>query len=274
VRGLQGKVAVVTGGGNGIGRACCERFAEEGVDVVVVDILEEAGAATMAAIAERGGRSIFVTADAANPADNDAMVERAVDAFGGVDILVTAAGIAWRGYRSGDVAAQEAMLERGRTPAGPAERFVDTPLEDWQAVLDINLTGTLLSIQSAARRMLAQERGGAIVTIASIAAKHPEAGAVAYGVSKAGVWMLTKHAAALLAASGIRVNAVGPGFIDTNMTRIIQDVGLADAVLAQVPMRRFGRPSEIADAVAFLASDEASYVTGELLHPDGGFFTD
>jgi len=274
VRGLDGKVAVVTGGANGIGRACCERLAAEGVAVVVADLLEDTGNATAKALVDGGGRAVFVPLDAASPEANEAMVAGAVAAFGAVDILVTAAGISFKGYTSGDATATPAWIEAGRTTADPAHRFVVTPLDEWRAVLDVNLTGTLLAVQAAVRQMLAQGTGGAVVTVASIAAKHPEAGGVAYGVSKAGVWMLTKHAAALFAGVGIRVNAVGPGFVDTNMTRVVHDIGMTDTVLSTIPMRRFGRPSEIADAVAFLASNEASYFTGELLHPDGGFFTD
>ncbi len=118
-------------------------------------------------------------------------------------------------------------------------------------------------------------RGGSIVTIASIASKHPEPGTSRYGVSKAGVWMLTKHAAPLLAAAGIRVNAVGPGFIETNMTPIVRErPELNERFLGDIPMGRMGTPDEVAAVVAFLASDDASYFTGEILHPDGGYYTD
>lgn len=271
MRGLQGKVAIVTGGGNGIGRSCCVRFAEEGCDVVVADLLEGPGAETVALVEQTGGRAIFVAADATNAASNDAVVAEAVEVFGGVDILVTAAGVAWKNYVSGAPGAAKSMLEAGR---GPVDGIVDCDLDEWASVIDVNLTGTLLAIRSAGRQMVTQGRGGSIVTIASIAAKHPEAGPPAYGVSKAGVWMLTKQAAGALASAGIRVNSVGPGFIDTNMTKVIKELGIEDAVLRSIPMGRFGQPSEIASAVAFLASDDASYFTGDLIHPDGGFFTD
>jgi NAD(P)-dependent dehydrogenase (short-subunit alcohol dehydrogenase family) len=271
MRGLQGKVAIVTGGGNGIGRACCERFAEEGCDVVVADLLEAAGAQTVESVEALGGRAIFVASDATSAESNDAVVTEAVEVFGGVDVLVTAAGVAWKNYVSGDPNASKAMLEAGR---GPVDGIVDCDLDEWASVIDVNLTGTLLAVRSAGRQMVAQGRGGSIVTIASIAAKHPEAGTPAYGVSKAGVWMLTKQAASALASAGIRVNSVGPGFVDTNMTKIIKELGIEDNVLRLIPMGRFGQPSEIASAVAFLASDDASYFTGELIHPDGGFFTD
>ena len=271
MRGLQDKVAIVTGGANGIGRACCERFAEEGCDVVVADLQEDAGAETVAAVEALGRRAVFVSFDATSVESNDAVVNEAVEVFGGVDILVTAAGIAWKNYVSGDPNAAKAMIDAGR---GQVEGIVDCDLDEWASVIDVNLTGTLLAIRSAGKQMVAQRRGGAIVTIASIAAKHPEAGPPAYGVSKAGVWMLTKQAASALASAGIRVNSVGPGFIDTNMTKVIHELGIGDMVLRSIPMGRFGQPSEIASAVAFLASDDASYFSGELIHPDGGFFTD
>jgi NAD(P)-dependent dehydrogenase (short-subunit alcohol dehydrogenase family) len=123
--------------------------------------------------------------------------------------------------------------------------------------------------------MLEQGRGGSIVTIASIAAKHPEAGPAAYAVSKAGVWMLTKHAARSLGPAGIRVNAIGPGFIETNMTAPLREIpGVADMLLDNLPLRRMGTAREVADTALFLAGDESSYFTGEILHPDGGFVTD
>jgi NAD(P)-dependent dehydrogenase (short-subunit alcohol dehydrogenase family) len=278
MRGLDGKVAIVTGGGNGIGRATCLRFAEEGVSVVVADLLEESAAKTVAECEERGGRAASVVVDTSDATANDAMVEAAVRTFGGVDVLVTAAGISHSGYRSDE----QSQLERMTGDAGPntaglssAQSFVATSLADYERVMAVNLTGTMLSMQSAARWMLAEGRGGAIVTIASIASKHPEPGSVPYGVSKAGVWMLTKHAAAALASAGIRVNAVGPGFIETNMTAIVRaNPAMQDHFLRDVPMGRMGAPDEVAAVVAFLASDESSYFTGEILHPDGGYFTD
>ena len=274
MRGLDGKVAVVTGGGNGIGRACCLRLADEGADVLVADILEEHGAKTVAEIEAIGRRAAFARVDTSNPADNDAMVATAVSELGGVDVLVTAAGISHRDYRSDDSADPAASRLQERAVVGAARQFVDTALDDWARVLDVNLTGTLLSMQSAVRQMLEQGRGGAIVTISSIAAKHPEPGSPAYGVSKAGVWMLTLQAAKMLVDEGIRVNSVGPGFIETNMTKMLRDRPEVGAqFMGSIPMARMGRPEEVAAAVAFLASDDASYFTGELLHPDGGYFT-
>jgi len=273
---LEGKVAVVTGGGNGIGRACCERFAEEGADVVVADVLEEAGAGTVGAVEGLGRKAVFVRADATSAADNETIMQTAVATLGGLDVVVTAAGVSHAGYRSGDLQASLERLGQGRAFATDLARFfADLPFEEWQQVLDVNLTGTFLALQSAARRMLDAGRGGSLITIASIAAKVPEAGTPSYGVSKAGVWMLTKHASRCLAPVGIRVNAIGPGFIETNMTAIIREVPDAQQrILGDIPMGRMGTPREIANTALFLASDESSYFSGEILHPDGGYYTE
>jgi NAD(P)-dependent dehydrogenase (short-subunit alcohol dehydrogenase family) len=273
---LDGKVAVVTGGANGIGRACCERFAEEGADVVVGDILDEPGAETVTAVEGHGRRGRFVHVDATSPDATEALMSVALDELGGLDVLVTAAGVSHAAYRSGDVANDmERLGDAARAIADPARFFADMPFADWQRVLDVNLTGTLLAIQSAARRMIERGHGGSVVTLASIAAKVPEAGPPAYAVSKAAVWMLTKHAARDLAPAGIRVNAIGPGYIDTNMTAIIGAMPeIQSQLLAAVPLGRMGTAREVAQAALFLASDESSYFTGEILHPDGGFFTD
>jgi NAD(P)-dependent dehydrogenase (short-subunit alcohol dehydrogenase family) len=273
---LDGKVAVVTGGGNGIGRACAERFVEEGAQVVVADMLDDAGAKTVEDLNPQGGKAVYFHLDAARAEDNDALMQGAVDAFGSIDILVTAAGVSGAGYRSGDLQGQKERLaaDAGAAP-DTARRFVAMPIEEWRQVIDVNLTGTLLALQSAARHMLEQDRGGSIITIASIAAKVPEAGTPSYGVSKAGVWMLTKPAARSLAPARIRVNAIGPGYIETNMTAIIDELpGARERILAGVPLGRMGTRREVANTALFLASDESSYFTGEILHPDGGYYTD
>jgi NAD(P)-dependent dehydrogenase (short-subunit alcohol dehydrogenase family) len=271
---LDGKVAVVTGGANGIGRACCERFAEEGADVVIADVSDDAGAETVGLVEKLGHRAVYVRCDATSAVDNDAVMARAVADLGGVDILVTAAGITHASYESGNMQREiEYVGELGELIVDPSRMFSEIPMDDWQRVIDVNLTGTYLAMRAAVAPMRARG-GGAIVTIASIASKQPEAGPVAYSVSKAGVWMLTKQGARALAGIGVRVNAVGPGFIETHMTQILRDTGIFDPVLATIPMQRMGTPREVANTVLFLASDDSSYFTGELLHPDGGFYTD
>lgn len=273
---LEEKVALVTGAGNGIGRACAVRFAEEGASVVVADLLDDAAAETVALAEQVGGTAVGVHLDAAALEDNEAAVQTALERYGRLDVLVTAAGISHAGYRSGDRASDGEMVARAAQAMGdPPSAFLDVSLGEWQKVLDVNLTGTYLAMQAAARHMVERSEGGSIITIASIAAKHPEAGPLAYTVSKSGVWMLTKHAARSLGPAGIRVNAIGPGFIETNMTRIISELDVVrERFLSVIPLRRLGQPREIADAALFLASEESSYFTGEILHPDGGFYTE
>ena len=273
---LDGKVAVVTGGANGIVRACCERLAADGAVVVVADLLEESGKATTSALQHQGARALFVALDAADAESNEALMAAAVSEFGSLDILVTAAGISHAQYRSGDQDPELQMLARAAEALLDPPRWVlDLSPAEWQKVLDVNLTGTFLAIQAAARRMIAAGQGGAIVTIGSVASKHPEAGPVSYAVSKAGVWMLTKHVSRSLAPAGIRVNCVGPGYIDTHMTGIFGMIpAVQEQMMTAIPMARMGAPAEVASVVSFLVSNDASYVTGEILHPDGGFYTD
>ena len=272
---LHDKVAVITGGSNGIGRACAERFSEEGASIVIADLLPEPGRAAASAITDAGGDAIYVELEASDPDSNQAMVAAAVDRFGTVDVVVTAAGISHGEYHSGD---PESDLKRMRLAQeradDPAASLTQLDIDDWRRVLDVNLTGTQLAIKASATLMLDQSRQGSIVTIASIAAVDPLWGAPSYPVSKAGVWMLTKNASRTLAPLGIRVNAIGPGFIETNMTAVMDEVDEFRTVIqAGTPMGRKGRPEEVANVALFLASDEASFVTGELIHPDGGWFT-
>ncbi|MFA5885081.1 MAG: SDR family NAD(P)-dependent oxidoreductase [Acidimicrobiia bacterium] len=274
---LAGKVAVVTGGGNGLGRATAVRFAEEGAAVVVADLLDGPGHETVRIVEELGGRATFVSVDVTSRVDNDAMARTAIEQYDGLNVLVTAAGVASGGYVSGDMElAQKSMKERWEPD--PARGFVNLDIDDWQSVIDINLTGTLKSLQACVGAMLDHgcANGASLITIASIGAKHPDAGSPQYGVSKAGVWWLTKKLARELVGEGIRVNSIGPGFIETNMTAIMQFMPqeAQDRLYTQIPMRRMGKPVEIANAALFLASDEASYFTGEILHPDGGFYTE
>jgi len=273
---LTGKVAVITGGGNGLGRACAVRFAEEGADIVIGDILDEPAALTGSMVEALGRRAVALHTDAASASDNDALAAAAVEAFGRLDVLVTAAGVSSANYVSGNSAEiTRRIYDEGAVALDPAHRFTQVSLHEWNRVFEINTTGTMLAMQSAVRNMLALGSRGSIVTIASIAGKHPDAGPLPYCVSKSAVCMLTKHTARQLAGAGIRVNAIGPGFIETNMTAPLSEVPeLGKRMLDGVPMGRMGVPLEIANTALFLASDESSYFTGEVLHPDGGFFTE
>ncbi len=270
---LAGRVAVVTGGGNGIGRASCVRLAAEGAAVVVADVIDEAARSTVEQIETAGGRAVACRLDAASRMDNHAMAELAVTTYGRLDVLLTAAGISHADYRSGDIERDVKMVTRNLEHLDtPWRVFVELEQDAWQKVLDVNLTGTLLAMQACAERMAELGNGGSIVTIASIAGKHPDAGPLAYTVSKAGVWMLTKKAARELASANIRVNAIGPGYIATNMTQLIEHLpdDRRTALQSAIPMQRVGRPEEVAACVAFLASGDASYVTGTILHRPAG----
>lgn len=272
---LENQIAVITGGANGIGRATARRFAEEGADVVIADYLEEPGRAVVSEIEQLGRRALFVPLDAASKELNEQMAEAVMSEFGRIDILMTAAGITHGEYQSGDI---ERDIKRAAGALDyleqPALMFCDVELEDWQRVMDVNLTGTFLAMQACSRPMIESGTKGRIITIASVAAKNPDAGPVHYTASKAAVWMLTKKAARMLAPAGIRVNAIGPGFIDTNMTKITDHLGdRKDELMASIPMGHKGEPIDIANAALFLAGDESRYMTGSIIHPDGGYFT-
>jgi NAD(P)-dependent dehydrogenase (short-subunit alcohol dehydrogenase family) len=275
---LSGQVAVVTGAGNGIGRATALRYAQEGAAVVCADVQLIGAQATVEAIVSAGGRAVAISGDAASRPDNEAMAQLAVDTYGRLDVLLTAAGISHADYRSGDTENEVKYITKSLENAEtPWRTFVDFDLESWQRVIEVNLTGTFLAMQACVSRMIELGNGGRVVTIASIAAKDPDAGPLPYTVSKAGVWMLTKKSARQLAGAGIRVNAIGPGFIDTNMTaliKLIPDEQARATYLGKIPMGRVGEPREIASVALFLSTDESSYMTGEILHPDGGWYTE
>jgi NAD(P)-dependent dehydrogenase (short-subunit alcohol dehydrogenase family) len=255
---LADKVAVITGGGSGIGRACALRFAEEGAKVCVADL--DLGAATETArrVGGDGRASIAVQVDTTDEAASLAMVGRCVQAFGAVDVLVAAAGVG-----------------SPRPPAGesaPSYTVLSIPTERFRSVVDVNLYGVLFSNRAVARWMVANRRGGSIVNLGSIMSKMPSPGG-AYSVSKAGVWMLTKCLAQELAPHGVRVNAIGPGFIETPMTAALRaDTERSRWAMDLTPARRWGTPEEVASTALFLASDDAAYFTGEILHPSGGVF--
>ncbi len=259
---MDGKVAVITGGASGIGRACAEAMAAEGARVVVGDLHLDLAAEVVAGIEADGGTAHAVEVDVTEGPSNEALIAEALERHGRLDAVVAAAGVSHAGYVSGTLA------ERGRGG------MLTQPVEDWQRVLDVNLTGVMMINQLAARAMLDAGNGGAIVNIASAAAKVPLQGAVDYCVSKAGVWMLTKAFALEMAPLGIRVNAIGPGYIETPMTARMRGNDEARAgMLAMTPMGRFGEASEIASSAVFLASDDSSFTTGQILFPAGGLFT-
>jgi NAD(P)-dependent dehydrogenase (short-subunit alcohol dehydrogenase family) len=265
---LAGKSAIITGGASGIGKATALRFAEEGANVVVADLNPGRAAETAAAVKAIGPRAIAIRVDTSSEAENEALAERAFAEFGTIDILVAAAGISHALYVSGEPAAGERPVDRS------ASFVVNKPVEYWEKVLAVNLTGVMLTNRAVARRMIERGAGGSIINIASGAAKIPIPGSADYCVSKAGVWMLTKCLALELAPHAIRVNAIGPGFIETPMTeRMREDEAAVQRIISTTPLGRLGQPLDIANTALFLASDESSFWTGEILFPDGGLFT-
>ena len=257
---LDGKVAVITGGASGIGRATAELYADEGANIVIADLQD--GSEAVAAVRERGREATFVATDTSSEEACEALAAAAVEAFGAVDILVAAAGIGHAGATPDVAADPSAVL------------LVNQPVSSWQRVLDVNLNGVMLSDRAVARRMIEAGSGGAIINIASIMAKVPQVGVGPYCVSKAGVWMVTKVLAMELAPYDIRVNAIGPGFIDTPMTAGLSVSETGRWAMAITPMKRMGMPGEVAKTALFLACDDSTFYTGALLHPHGGVFTD
>jgi len=264
---IQDRVAVITGGASGIGRACALRFAEEGAHVVVADLDEARGIETVAAVKTSGRRALFARTDTSREADCEALAEAAESEFGQIDILVAAAGISHALYVSGQDPG-EAQVDRS------ASMLLNKPTEFWEKVIAVNLTGVMMTVRAIARRMVASGRPGSIINIASGAAKIPIQGAADYCVSKAGVWMLTKVLALEVARFQVRVNAIGPGFIETPMTASMRaDEERSRNIVASTPLGRLGLPIDIANTALFLASDESSFFTGEIIFPDGGLFT-
>lgn len=247
---FEGKVAIVTGASSGIGRACALAFAARGASVVVADVNVEGSEETVHMIREAEGDATFVRCDVSKPEDVEAMVEATVATFGRLDYACNNAGI-----------------------EGTSAPTAEYPIDSWNRVIGVNLTGVWLCVRYEIPQML-KSGGGAIVNIASILGQVGFANAVAYTSAKHGVVGLTKVAAMEYATQGIRVNAVCPAFIYTPMLEragMTKGSAMYDAVSAMHPMKRMGTPEEIAEAVVWLCSDGASFVTGESLLVDGGY---
>ena len=242
---LEGKIAVVTGASRGIGKAIAKKLAKLGATVVVNYNGSEAKAQEVAEeITQAGGKAEIVQCNVADYAACEEFIKAVIEKYGKIDILVNNAGI---------------------TKDGLLMRMSE---EDFANVIDINLKGTFNCMRFVSRQMMKQ-KSGRIVNMSSVVGVCGNAGQVNYAASKAGVIGMTKSTAKELASRNICVNAVAPGYIDTDMTAVLPDK-VKEAVLGQVPLGRMGRPEEIAEAVAFLASDRAAYITGQTIMVDGG----
>ncbi|MFG1372007.1 SDR family NAD(P)-dependent oxidoreductase [Xanthobacter oligotrophicus] len=248
VAGLQGKIVIVTGGGRGLGRAISEGFAAAGAHVVLTGRTAATVEEASAAIAAQGGAAEGFAADVSREDDVDALCRAVVARHGRIDALVNNAGInPW--YKAAE----------------------DTSLDEWRAVVDTNLTGVFLAARAAGRLMLAQGEG-AIVNVTSVAGRVGLARTTAYCAAKGGVELMTRQLALEWAKKGVRVNAVGPGYFETDLTEGLRhNPKLAERVTARTPMGRFGHPQELVGACLFLASPAASYITGASLAVDGGW---
>lgn len=242
---VRDKVALVTGAAQGIGFACAEALAREGARVVLTDRDEAGGRQAAQGL---GDRAAFVRCDVSRKAEVDAAVAFAVATFGRLDILVANAGIVH------------------------AAEFLDLEEADFDRVLGVNLKGVFLAGQAAARQMAKQGGGGAIINMSSVNAVLAIPNQVPYVVSKGAINQLTKVMAMSLAPHGIRVNAIGPGTILTELAKkaVLGNREAERKILSRTPMGRMGEPSEVASVAVFLASDEASYLTGQTIYPDGG----
>jgi len=244
---LKDKVAIITGGGSGIGRATCLLFAREGAKVVVADYIAEGGNETVRQISAAGGQAVFVQADVSKSADVRNMIGAAVRNYGRVDILFNNAGI-----------------------EGPSTKLANLKEEDWDRVIAIDLTSVYLGMKYVIPEMIKQG-GGVILSTASVAGLVGFQGSGAYAAAKAGVINLTRLAALEYADKNIRVNCICPGVIETPMVERVMGGRPRERVVRSEPIGRLGRPEDIANAALFLASDESSFATGAPFITDGGY---
>ena len=246
---FEGKVAIITGGASGIGKATAERLASEGAAVVIADVDQAKGQAACREVEQAGGKAVHIPTDVTSAADTEKMVSLTLAHFGRLDVLVPAAG------------------------KGAGGTVDNTSEEDWDSVVDLDLKGVFLSAKFSIPQMR-KTGGGAIVCISSIGGLRGDWGGPAFSAAKAGVVNLTRHLAIAHAAENIRVNCICPGVIETPLTtNWLSKPKVLEAVTARHPIGRLGTAEEVAAAAAFLASDEASFITGAILPVDGGSLT-
>jgi len=243
---LHGKTAIVTGASRGIGRAIAVGMAREGAAVVInFTANERAAQETLVKVEAAGGQGLVVRADVADAADCEKLIRAALDKFGKVDILVNNAGIT-----------RDNIVARMKQ-------------EEWQSVLDTNLSGAFNCAKAVMRPLLKQKSGGRIINLSSVIGQAGGAGQANYAAAKAGLIGLTKSLAKELASRQITVNAVAPGYIETEMTSVLLEE-VKSGILKQIPLARFGLAEDVADVVVFLASERAAYITGQVIAVDGG----
>jgi 3-oxoacyl-[acyl-carrier protein] reductase len=267
---LKDRVAVVTGGASGIGRAIARRFAAEGARVAIAD-LNAAGADGVAGdIRAAGGRALAVATDVANSGQVDALFARVVAEWGTVDVLTNNAGIGELSpaLRQQSDEAVQGLLAGEQRSLGVASRMDDA---EWRRMVEIHLFGTFYCTR-AALRIMEPKKGGAIVNMASVAGLAGIPGAPHYGAAKAGIIGFTKSVALEVGSGNIRVNAIAPGWIDTPMTADAPAM-VKQMMLMRTPLGRTGTPDDIADLALFLVSDESSFLTGQVVSPNGGLYT-
>jgi 3-oxoacyl-[acyl-carrier protein] reductase len=242
MRGLSGKIAVITGGANGIGKATALRFAEEGAKIVIADFAD--GTAAVEEVKAKGTDAVYAKVDVTDMDSVKQMIAKAIEAFGRIDVLINNAGIT-----------KDAMMKK-------------MTKEAWDAVISVNLTGVFNCTSAALPHML-EQKAGVVLTTSSVVGIYGNLGQTNYAASKWGVIGMTKSWAKEMARNGLRFNCVAPGFIGTEMVKKIPEQVLNEKIIIKIPAGRLGEPEEIAAAFAFLASDDAKYINGTVLSVDG-----
>lgn len=245
---MNGKIALVTGGARGIGFGCAKRFADDGASVAIVDVERELGERAAASLRDAGGRAMFIACDVGSKAEVDAAIAATIGAYGRIDVLVSNAGI------------------------NRPKDFLELSETDFDDVIRINLKSVFLFGQGVAKHMVESGIPGSIINMCSTSAVMTMPTLAAYAASKGGIAALTNAMALSLAPRGIRVNAIGPGTILTELTkaRLWDDRKTRDSILSRTPLGRFGEPDDVAGVAAFLASDDSAYLTGQVIYLEGG----